>query len=92
MIVRALLQPPGLPLLRGGVVAVVVQQEGPHLATDGWVDTAEKDGLVRNGRGTNALSTKGAFRGQTRATADNCEKSSVCKHDVQTAAKVTQLL
>lgn len=45
MIVGAFLQPPGLPLLRGGVVAVVVQQEGPHLAADGRVDTAEEDRL-----------------------------------------------
>lgn len=45
MIVGAFLQPPGLPLLRGGVVAVVVQQEGPHLAADGWVDATEEDRL-----------------------------------------------
>ena len=50
MIVGAFLQPPGLPLLRAGVVVVVVQQEGPHLATDGWVDTAEEDGLAERGR------------------------------------------
>lgn len=50
MIVGAFLQPPGLPLLGGGVVAVVVQQEGPHLTTDGWVDTTEEDGLVESGR------------------------------------------
>lgn len=45
MIVGAFLQPPGLPLLRGRVVAVVVQQEGPHLAADGWVDATEEDRL-----------------------------------------------
>lgn len=45
MIVGAFLQPPGLPLLRGGVVAVVVQQEGPDLAADGWVDATEEDRL-----------------------------------------------
>lgn len=48
MIVGALLQSPGLPLLGGGVVAVVVQKEGPHLATDGWVDTTEEDGLAES--------------------------------------------
>ncbi|TNN66164.1 hypothetical protein EYF80_023642 [Liparis tanakae] len=42
-------QSPGLPLLRGGVGAVIVQQEGPHLAADGWVDTAEEDGLAGSG-------------------------------------------
>lgn len=45
MIVGAFLQPPGLPLLRSGVVAVVVQQEGPHFAADGWVDATEEDRL-----------------------------------------------
>lgn len=50
MIVGAFLQSPGLPLLGAGVIAVVVQQEGPHLATDGWVDTTEEDGLVESRR------------------------------------------
>lgn len=45
MIVGAFLQPPSFPLLRGGVVAVVVQKEGPHLTTDGRVDTAKEDRL-----------------------------------------------
>lgn len=48
MIVSAFLQPPGLPLLRGGVIAVVMQKEGPHLATDGWVNTTEEDGLAKS--------------------------------------------
>lgn len=48
MIVGAFLQPPGLPLLGGGVIAVVVQKEGPHLATDGWVDTTKEDGLTES--------------------------------------------
>lgn len=46
VVVGAFLESPGLPLLGRGVIAVVVQQEGPHLATDGWVDTTEKYGLV----------------------------------------------
>lgn len=50
MIVGAFLQSPGLPLLRSGVVAVVVEQEGPHLATDRWVNATEEDGLVKSGR------------------------------------------
>ena len=45
VVVRPLLQPPGLALLGGGVTAVVAEQEGPHLASDGWVDTTEEDGL-----------------------------------------------
>lgn len=48
MILGALLHSPSLPLLGGRVVAVVVQQKGPHLTTDGWVDSTEKDGLVRS--------------------------------------------
>lgn len=48
MIVGAFLQPPGLPLLRGGVIAVVVQKEGPHLTTDGWVDATKENGLARS--------------------------------------------
>lgn len=48
MIVGTFLKPPGLPLLRGGVIAVIVQQEGPHLATDGWIDATEEDGLAES--------------------------------------------
>lgn len=55
------LQPPGLPLLRGGVIAVVVQQEGPHLATDGRVNTAEEDGLAESKQ--TAVSAKRSNRG-----------------------------
>lgn len=55
MIVGALLKPPGLPLLRGGVVAVVVQKEGPHLAADGWVNAAEEDRLGRHGKDNNTV-------------------------------------
>lgn len=41
----AFLQPPGLPLLRGGVIAVVVQEERPDLPADGRVDPTEENGL-----------------------------------------------
>lgn len=61
VIVGAFLQSPGLPLLGGGVVAVVVQQEGPHLTTDRWVNTTEEDSLMRSGMWTNTVSTKGVF-------------------------------
>lgn len=47
----AFLQPPGLPLLRGGVIAVVVQEERPDLPTDGRVDPAEENGLSVRDRG-----------------------------------------
>lgn len=77
MIVGALLQSPGLPLLGGGVVAVVVQQEGPHLAADGGVDPAEEDGLVKRAKAGRALKKK-TFSGQT-ATA--------CKRSMQRAAR-----
>lgn len=50
MIVGAFLQPPSLPLLRGGVVAVVVQEEGPHLTADGRVDTTKEDRLGKGGK------------------------------------------
>lgn len=64
MIVGAFLQPPRLPLLGAGVVAVVVEQEGPHLATDGWVNTAEEDGLWE----VNTVSTKGVLSNVQRAS------------------------
>lgn len=34
-----------LPLFRGGLIAVVVQQEGPHLPTDGNINPTEENGL-----------------------------------------------
>lgn len=75
MVVGAFLQPPGLSLLGGGVIAVVVQQEGPHLATDGWVDTTEEDGLVESGRRTNAVITKG----QTGGTQGGITSNKICR-------------
>lgn len=45
VVVGAFLQPPGLPLLRGGVIAVVVQEERPDLPADGRVDPTEENGL-----------------------------------------------
>lgn len=67
LIVGAFLQSPGLPLLGAGVIAVVVQQEGPHLATDGWVNTTKEDGLVDSRRWANILRTKGVFSNIQRA-------------------------
>lgn len=40
-----LLQPQCLPLFRGGLVAVVVQQKGPHLPTDGNINPTKENGL-----------------------------------------------
>lgn len=67
MIVSAFLQSPGLPLLGGGVIAVVMQQEGPHLATDGWVNSTKEDSLMSSERWTNTVSTKGVFSNVHRA-------------------------
>lgn len=50
----AFLQPPGLSLLRGGVIAVVVQEERPDLPTDGRVDPTKENGLPERERGTHA--------------------------------------
>lgn len=70
VVVGTFLQPPGLPLLRGGVIAVVVQQEGPHLATDGWVNATEEDGLAASKQTTvNAKrSNRGCCCGQGEQT------------------------
>lgn len=40
-----LLQPQCLPLFRCGLVAVVVQQKGPHLPTDGNINPTKENGL-----------------------------------------------
>lgn len=50
LVVGAFLQPPGLSLLRGGVIAVVVQEERPDLPADGRVDPAEENGLSERKR------------------------------------------
>lgn len=49
LVLRAFLLPPGLPLRRVGAPAVVAQQEGPHLASDGRVHPPEKHGLSARG-------------------------------------------
>lgn len=87
MIVGAFLQSPGLPLLWRRVIAVVVQQEGPHLATDGWVDTTEEDGLAERVEGEQKGQTGGT---QWGITSNVRTYQTVCKHDVQTAVLITQ--
>lgn len=48
----AFLQPPGLSLLRGRVIAVVVQEERPNLPADGRVDPTKENGLSQRERET----------------------------------------
>lgn len=40
-----LLQPQCLSLFRSGLVAIVVQQKGPHLPTDGNINPTKENGL-----------------------------------------------
>lgn len=47
----AFLQPPGLSLLRGGVIAVVVQEERPDLPADARVNPTKENGLSERGGG-----------------------------------------
>lgn len=59
----AFLQPPGLPLLRGGVIAVVVQEERPDLPADGRVDPTEENGLSEQKRERGTRIMQVSFQG-----------------------------